>query len=166
MKYSFIFLITFLLISSGLVSAFGASVSIPEKYGFVQPGERLYFEVSVKYPENPSRVDLNFGYTVTQNGEIVVKAKTIKAIETQMSFIDYVSIPEFADSGMSSIVISIDDFAELNQEVDTTFFISEGESNNVTLYFFIIGAVALLVGVLVGIDLVVHRRLLFANATV
>ncbi|MCH7850130.1 MAG: hypothetical protein IH845_00620, partial [Nanoarchaeota archaeon] len=37
------------------VSALSIVVHVPEKYVDVQAGERFYFEIEIKYPENPSR---------------------------------------------------------------------------------------------------------------
>jgi len=36
------------------VAALSISVHVPEKYTDVEAGERFYFEIDVKYPENPN----------------------------------------------------------------------------------------------------------------
>ena len=70
-----------------LVSALSVVVHVPEKYVSVVAGERFYFEVEVKYPENPSRKDLSLEYKIlTRDGDVIAQSKVLKAIETQASF--------------------------------------------------------------------------------
>ena len=50
-------LIFFSLFFLTSVSALDITLHVPEKYTDVQAGERFYFEIEIKYPENPSRKD-------------------------------------------------------------------------------------------------------------
>ncbi len=60
----FLFLINF-------TSAISVAVNIPEKYNDVLAGERFYFEVDIKYPENPARKSLILDYEIsTIEGEL------------------------------------------------------------------------------------------------
>jgi hypothetical protein len=88
-----------------------ASVYIPEKYDLVSSGERIYFEVEIKYPENYLRKDLTFNYTIFYEGETVVKSKVLKAVETQISFIDDLVIPDNSESGAYELDVEISDNA-------------------------------------------------------
>jgi len=78
------------------VSALSLVVHVPEKYTDVHAGERVYFEIEVKYPENPTRKDLRLNYDILKDNAIISQAQVLKAIETQASFIDFIVIPEGA----------------------------------------------------------------------
>ena len=133
------------------VSALSAVVHVPENYVEVITGERFYFEVGIKYPENPSRKDLALNYEVlTQDGKVIAQAKVLKAVETQASFIDFIIIPEIADSGMHIIKVKISDYESLEEEVEASFHVVSGSGGKIRLYFFILlGAVVLVAGLVV-----------------
>ncbi len=78
------------LLSLTFISALSVIVHVPEKYTDVVAGERFYFEIEVKYPENPSRKDLRLNYEILKDNEIIAQAKVLKAIETQASFMDFI----------------------------------------------------------------------------
>ena len=128
------------------VSAFGASVHVPEKYTSVSAGERFYFTLDIKYPENLERKDIILEYKIKDGEEIVAEAKVVKAVETQISFMDFIVIPENADSCNCNIVVKIKDYeGTLDEEVYTSFSVQSGETEKIIMYFFIIlGAVILL----------------------
>ena len=50
-----VFSLLLIVLLLGFVSAFGASVHVPEKYTQVSAGERFYFTLDIKYPENIER---------------------------------------------------------------------------------------------------------------
>ena len=107
-KYILIILLILTLnfLSLASVSALSIVVHVPEKYTDVQAGERFYFEIGIEYPENPSRKDLRLNYEIlTQEGEVIAQSKILKAIETQASFIDYILIPESAETCRCNIII-------------------------------------------------------------
>lgn len=123
------------------------NIHIPERYTDVSAGERVYFEVDIKFPENPSRRDLQLFYEIEHDGEVVAQAQFLKAIETQASFIDYIVLPESASTGLHTIRANIQDYQELDEEVSATFFVTARPS--IVVYFYILlGAIAS-VGVLV-----------------
>ncbi len=139
---------------SSSVSALSAVVHIPEKYTETTAGERVYFGVEIKYPENPSRKDLRLSYEIlTEEGEVVAQSKVLKAIETQASFMDYLVIPESADSCLCSIVVKISDYDDLQEEVSTSFHIAGEDENKMKTYFLILPGVILLVGLLVFLEI-------------
>ncbi len=150
--------ILFGFLSLASVSALSVVVHVPEKYTDVVAGERFYFEIEVKYPENPSRKDLRLEYEIlTQDGEVVAQSKVLKAIETQASFMDFIVIPESAGKGMHIIKIKITDYEGLSEEVEASFQIISAGSSQFRTYFFILLAVIIVVGILVVISIVKKR---------
>jgi len=124
----------------GSVSAMSISVGIPEKYSKIKAGEKVYLEIEVKWPENAGRKDLRIEYSVkNKNGEEVAYLKVLKAIETQASFMDVISIPESVPAGMYKISAKISDYKNLNQEVEASFNVAKSGNNTQTYLFIIIG---------------------------
>ena len=120
------------------VSALSVVVHVPEKYTDVQAGERFYFEIEIKYPENPSRKDLRLNYEILKDDEVIAQSKVLKAIETQASFIDFIVIPESAEKGLHTIKVKIADYEELNEEIEASFHVIPAGSSQIKLYFFIL----------------------------
>jgi len=159
-KLFFVFLIIFFsILSVTSVFAFSAGVVIPEKYADVVAGEHFYFEVDIKYPENPSREDLRFEYEIlNQDDERIGSSKVLKAIETQISFIDSILIPESAKKGLHIINVIIRDYGSLEEGIQASFYVVVGDVVLTKVYFFIILGAILFVGVLVGINIFVTMR--------
>lgn len=159
-KFSLIFIlfIVFSFISVTPVSALSVVVHVPEKYTDVVAGERLYFEIEVKYPENPSRKDLRLNYEILKDDEVIAQSKVLKAIETQASFMDFVVIPESADSGLHIIKVKISDYGDLSEEIEASFHVTSGDGGQIRMYFFILLGVVVLVGILVVVDIMVGKR--------
>ena len=141
------------------VSALSVAVHVPEKYTDVVAGERFYFEIEVKYPENPKRKDLKLNYEIIDSdGKIIAQSKVLKAVETQASFIDFIVIPESASKGLYIIRVKIADYEDLSEEVEASFQIVGSGFGQVQIYFFIILGVLILVAILVIASLFVTRR--------
>ena len=152
-------MILFSFISMASVSALSVVVHVPEKYTDVVAGERFYFEIEVKYPENPQRKDLRLNYEIlTQSGEIIAQSKVLKAIETQASFMDFIVIPESAENGMHIIKVRIQDYETLSEEVEASFHVTSGSSGQIKIYFFILLGVIILIGILVVVGIVIRKR--------
>ena len=152
-------MILFSFISMASVSALSVVVHVPEKYTDVVAGERFYFEIEVKYPENPQRKDLRLNYEIlTQSGEIIAQSKVLKAIETQASFMDFIVIPESAENGMHIIKVRIHDYETLSEEVEASFHVTSGSSGQIKIYFFILLGVVVLVGILVVVSIFLKRK--------
>lgn len=150
-----IFALIISFISLTYVSALSLVVHVPEKYTDVQAGDRFYFEIEVKYPENPQRKDLRLEYEIkTPDGELLAQSKALKAVETQASFIDFIVIPESAGSGLHVINVKVRDYESLSEEVSSSFHITSGGAGQIKIYFFILLGAVLLVGLLVIIALV------------
>jgi len=150
------FLIFFSMVS---VSALSVVVHVPEKYTDVEAGERFYFEIEIKYPENPSRQDLRLEYEILdEKNSVIAQSKVLKAIETQASFIDFIVIPESAETGLHIIRIKISDYEDLSKEVEASFQVVRRDSEQIKLYFFILLGVSIVVGILVVVDIIIGRR--------
>lgn len=153
MKKLILLMIFFLipgLINISSASALSIVVHVPEKYIDVYAGDRFYFEIEVKYPENPSRKDLTLDYEILKDNNVIAKSKVLKAIETQASFIDYIVIPESAETGMYMINVKISDYEGLSEEVSASFHIINDKSVEIKMYFLILLGVISVVGGLVG----------------
>ncbi|MBT4258272.1 hypothetical protein HOD88_03775 [archaeon] len=138
MKSVFLILISMCLFFSlmNLVSALSVVVNVPEKYTEVVAGERVYFEIEVKFPENPSRIDLILEYDIfNEKGEVIAQSKVLKAIETQASFLDFIVIPENAYSGRYYIQVKVKDYEELSESVGASFQV-KGENKDLPIIFF------------------------------
>jgi len=135
-----LFVLALFLFSMIPVSALSVTLNVPEKYQSVQPGDRLYFELAVKYPENPKRVDLRLNYEVLSfDGKSVAKSKALKAVETQASFIDFIILPEVVDFGLYSVEVKISDYdGEINQEVQSSFQIAKSEIAKMMTYIYLL----------------------------
>ena len=159
MKSKIIIFILGLVIFSQLSSAISVTMHIPEKYNDVEAGERLYFEISVKYPENPTRIDLRLNYEIKDSdGNIVAQAKALKAVETQASFIDFIVLPEDIKTGIYSIDVKINDYGDLEEEVGSSFQVSANKEQKIMTYIYIIIIGMVFLSILVTIDLLRRRH--------
>jgi hypothetical protein len=147
-KILFLILFTVVMVLPNFVLAMSINISIPEKYSEVKAGEKLYFETEVKWPENVGRKDLRIEYSIkNKNNEEVAYLKVLKAIETQASFMDSISIPESLPAGMYKISAVFNDYKDLNQEVVASFNVSKTSSieNNLFVIIGVLGVIVLLV---------------------
>jgi hypothetical protein len=140
------------------VSAMTITVGIPEKYSEIQAGEKVYFETEVKWPENAGRKDLRIEYSVKNKaGEEVAYLKVLKAIETQASFMDSISIPESIPQGMYKINATFSDYKNLNQEVTASFNVTKS-SNNIQAYLFIIIGILGVIATFIIIEMIILTK--------
>jgi len=156
---SILFILSFFYFFSIVsVSALSIVIHVPEKYTDVQAGERFYFEIEVKYPENPSRKDLRLNYEIVdKENNVIAQSKVLKAVETQASFIDFIVIPESAKKGLHIIKIKIADYEDLSEEVEASFHVVSSGSK-LKLYFFILLGATVLVGILVMINIFITKE--------
>ena len=139
-------------------SAMTATINIPAKYSEVVSGDAVYFETTVLWPENTERKDLRMEYSVrNKKGDEVAYLKVLKAIETQASFMDSISIPESLEPGIYRIYLNMTDYSDLNQEVVASFKVIS-KTNFVNTYLPIILGVFGLIAILVLIELFVLIR--------
>lgn len=137
--------------------ALNIAVRIGDQYTEVIGGDRLYFEVEIKYPENPRRKDLRIEYEIRENDEVVASEQVLRAVETQASFLDYIVVPESANGGIHELKVIIEDYEVLHEEVSATFQVLKGHDQVRTYFFILLGAI-LLVGVLVMIQIAYLSR--------
>jgi hypothetical protein len=141
-----------------LVLAMSIAIGIPEKYSEVKAGEKVYFETEVKWPENVGRKDLRIEYSVKdKDGAETAYLKVLKAIETQASFMDSISIPESTPPGLYKISAEFNDYKDLSQEVVASFNVAKA-GNSVEKYLFIIIGVLGIVVLLVLVEMVVLMK--------
>jgi len=147
------------VLSVNLASAMTATINIPEKYSQVSAGEKVYFETEVKWPENIGRKDLRIEYSIKDGaGQEVAYLKVLKAIETQASFMDSISIPESIKAGTYKIFLTIRDYKELNQEIAVSFKIVEKSGDLFNFYLPIILGIVGLIAIVVVIELFILIR--------
>lgn len=160
-RIKIIFIVSFLavcLFNLTPARALSLSVHVPEKYTDVQSGERFYFEVEIRYPENPKRKDLKFIYEIKDGNKIIAQAKSLKAIETQASFMDFIVIPESAKKGLHTINVKIQDYESLSEEISTSFMI-RSKWDTAQLYFFVLLGIILFMGILIlDISIIVRKK--------
>ncbi|MBI2450814.1 MAG: hypothetical protein HYV52_00530 [Parcubacteria group bacterium] len=145
------------LIFTSPAHALSIAARIGDQYTEVVGGDRLYFEVEIKYPENPRRKDLRLEYQIFENEIVIASEKALRAVETQASFLDYIVVPKGAKSGIHELNVVITDYAVLHQEVSATFKVLKGRDRVVNYFLILLGAIAL-VGVLVVIQLIYGGR--------
>ena len=139
-------------------SAMTATINIPEKYSEVVAGDKVYFETVVQWPENTERKDLRLEYSVkNKNGDEVAYLKVLKAIETQASFMDSISIPESLESGMYRIYLNMTDYKDLSQEVVASFKVVS-KTNFINTYLPIILGFFGLIAIFVSVELFILIR--------
>jgi hypothetical protein len=149
---SAIFIIGMIFWPESHVLALSAAVHVPEKYTDVLAGERFYFEIEIKYPENISRKDLKLQYDITKNGEIISQSKFLKAVETQASFMDYVVIPASIEKGLYEIRVKISDYQSLNEETSASFYVKSA-NNSLFYYFLVLLGAIIIFGIFVAIEI-------------
>ena len=156
-KHVMILIIIF--ISLDPIFALNIGIHVPEKYAEIMAGQRIYFEVDLKYPENPSRKDIGLEYDiVNKEGEIIVQSKIIKAIETQASFIDFIVIPGGTATGRYDIILQVTDYNGLNEGVRASFYVVGKETEQMTIYLILILIAIVFVGILVIINILIIKN--------
>jgi len=140
------------------VFALSLTVDVPDKYNKVSAGERFFFTLAVKYPENPTRIDLRLNYEVrNEAGDLVASSKVLKAVETQASFIDSIVIPEDVNSGFHTIDILINDYGDMDEKVGSSFHVTGKETDRTNTYLLIIAVAVVFIGILIVYDILRRR---------
>ena len=147
------------LIAPSQVHALSVTITVPEKYAEVNAGDRAYFSIELKYPENQTRKDLKLEYQIRKDGELIAESKVLKAVETQASFIDYIVIPDSAKSGLYTVSVKIADYEKLNEEISATFKVVE-KTNQFQMYFYIILAAIAILGTIISFEIHSLRKYL------
>lgn len=138
--------------------AFSLTTRIGDQSTEVKAGDRLYFDVEIKWPENPRRQDLRVEYQILDNGEVIASEKVLRAVETQASFLDYLVVPTNTKSGMKEFNVIIQTYdGSLKEELKATFYVME-TSNQTLLYFLILAGAIVLVVALVVFQIIMLSR--------
>ncbi len=156
--YIAVSLLAFIYLGTVPACALSIAVRVPEKYVDVEKGERLYFEIEVKYPENPSRKDLRLNYEVKKDGEVIAQSKVLKAIETQASFLDFIVIPENTKTGLHIIDVTISDYENLHANVSSSFQVMGGSGDRFQLYLFILLGTIVFIGIIGNIQIFLRKK--------
>lgn len=152
------FILGFFLFATLKARALSVEVYVPEKYTIVEAGERFYFEIDIKYPENPKRKDLRMIYQIKKSGELVAESKFLKAVETQASFMDFIVMPENAEKGLYHINVIVSDYENLNEEISATFNVVKSKQREIQIYFFVILGAVVLVAALLFVQIALIKR--------
>jgi len=109
MKFVKFFLMICLIVSLiSSVSALSVIVKIPDRSVNTVAGERVYFEINVKYPENPSRKDVTLVYQLlNKDGKLISQSENLRAIETQFSLLASMVVPGGIANGLYSVNIIV-----------------------------------------------------------
>jgi hypothetical protein len=144
---------------AGVSRAASATLDIPDKYATVEAGDRLYFSLTILYPENDRRQDLRIKYVVRDGDETVATDSVLKAVETQASFTDYVAIPADAKAGLYTVEADIDSYdGTLDEQVSASFQVVPSEDYAATYFYILLGTI-LAVGTVLFIEIRrVHRN--------
>ena len=144
-----VFLLTAAVAMPSFALAISATINIPKEYSQIKAGGDVYFETDIKWPENNGRKDLRIEYSVLdKDGNEVAYAKVLKAVETQASFMDFISIPESVQAGMYKINAKLSDYQNLNQEITTSFYVVDNLDPIIKyaiIFFGIIGLIGFVV---------------------
>jgi hypothetical protein len=154
----FVLMLLWMFVKPSSVYALSLTIHVPEKYANVSAGERFYFELDVKYPENPGRKDLRLTYQILEGEIVISESKVLKAVEAQASFIDFIVIPDNVKSGIHTIKVNISDYDKLSEEVTATFHVVEKPGDQIKLYFLLLLGAVGVVGVLVVINIILSQR--------
>lgn len=133
------------------ILALNLVLHIPEKYLEVVAGDRLTFELDIKYPENPKPKYLKLTYQIKKGGGVVSEMKATKTIENQSSFMEYIVVPQSLDVGTYTLMDRVQDYANLDEEVSTNFRVVKGK-DDLMKYIYILGLAIGIVDVLVIIQ--------------
>ncbi len=154
---SFFLLIAVIFLPSP-VFALSLTAHVPEKYTNVNAGDRFYFELDIKYPENPSRKDLRLTYQILEGSTVIAESKVLKAVEAQTSFIDFIVIPDNAKGGIYTIKVTVADYGNLSEQTSATFYVVSKPSDQIKLYFLLLLGAIGLVGMLVLVNIYLVKR--------
>lgn len=139
-------------------SAFSLTTRIGDQSTEVKAGDRIYFDVEIKWPENGKRQDLRVEYQILDEGNIIASEKVLRAVETQASFLDYIVVPQNAPPGIKELNVVIETYdKKLSENISATFHVAKGE-NTLMIYFLILASAILLVVALVILQIVMISR--------
>ncbi|OGG59901.1 hypothetical protein A3C89_03090 [Candidatus Kaiserbacteria bacterium RIFCSPHIGHO2_02_FULL_50_50] len=145
-------------VSAPSVGAFSLTTRIGDQSTELKAGDRLYFDVEIKWPENDRRQDLRVEYQILSDGQIIASEKVLRAVETQASFLDYIVVPQNALEGMKELNVFIETYDQsLSENISATFYVASSE-NKMLVYFIILACAIALVIMLVIVQIAMIMR--------
>jgi len=150
MNNKLIFIISFVLFVNPVI-ALDLSIEILEKYHNTRAGDAIYFQVEIQEPERVGRHDVSLEYRIKKDNKVLVSSKELKAIETQVSFIVSLKIPDYASSGAYFLSVTTDE----TEVAEASFNVRGSEEDRWQFYFLIIFSSMTVVGFLVWFE--IHR---------
>lgn len=139
------------VIQSGDLEGLEISVFVPEKYQYVQAGEMLQFQTSIKNIARSGRHDIQLDYYIKKNDIVITHRRELKAVETQSSFLSSIKVPEETLPGIYEINVAINE----EESAIATFYVKSSDVGQIKTYLIILIIAILVVGILIFWEL--HR---------
>lgn len=117
-------------------------VNVADTNQNVRAGDRLYFDADFKYPENQVRQDLRVKYEIIQNGVIAAESDSLKAVETQMQFYDYILVPTSIMSGPAVLRVTLSTYQNQSVSASASFNVKKGAEHVRQYAIIIMGSIA------------------------
>lgn len=147
--------------------ALSLETRIADNYTEVQAGDKVFFDVEIKYPENTRRRDLRIEYQMFDGKTMIASENVLRAVETQASFIDYMMVPNDATVGMKTLNVVIKTYEPVDQggvenEISATFRVRRG-AGGAYIYLSALLAATGFVIILLIFQVVQFRRMIKAT---
>lgn len=133
-------------------SAIEFKVNVADTSQNTKPGDRLYFDADFKYPENRQRQDLRVKYEILQDGVAVAESDTLKAVETQIQFYDYIFVPASIKSGSAELRVTLATYEGVSAQASTSFNVTKGE-DQMRLYALIVVGAMIFIGLITSLQI-------------
>lgn len=157
-KFIFVFVFIFIFFCFELISSLDIIVSFPSEPE-VKAGDKIYFEVDVRYPENFERKDLYIIHSVKDmSGKEVLTFQSLRAIQNRISFVDYVFIPSNFETGNYIFEIDVNDGEKNLGQSKLSFFVLNEDEINFKQAFYILFASMIFIAFLVILDIIKSGR--------
>ena len=140
-------IVSIVILNLTFISAIDVSVNVLKEYERVKAGEKVYFTFEIIDPENPGTHDIFLEYEIKKGNEIIIGKTETKGVGIQLSWVKSILIPENAQSGIYSIIVTVDDKAS-----GSSIFYVEKQIN-----YFLIIIVITIIGFLLTWLLVLYR---------
>lgn len=88
-------------------SALEVSMQILDDYKTVKSGEDVKFQVILKNIQETGRRDIALTYDLFKEDSLLTTVKELKAVETQTSFIAYMTLPKDISPGVYRVRVSV-----------------------------------------------------------
>jgi hypothetical protein len=157
-SFALVLAVLILIVSIGQAAALSIDVKMLEGSESVSAGQKAYFIIQIKYPENTERKDLRISYDVLEDDAVIASNNVLRAIETQASFAEYIIVPKGAKGGLHELAVNVSDYGNLSQEVSTSFSVISEGMDKMEIYFIIIIIILALIALLVIYETVMKKR--------